>query len=439
MTAQSQAQQYSMKALGVGAPTQVYYNFTTPKINNSGQVVGNRRSSGYVYSNGALTSLANGVFALDISNKGMIATFNQSLGDSFLSGPPFSSAVDVGRLTGCGPGDTPITAVNDSGDAVGVSNAPTTCRQPFLFTPNSQMTSLGGFSPAFQWLAINNSNQIVGYGVSNGATRAFELINGTLTDLDPSNATAYDSEAQAINDAGEFVVNSNEAFCTKRLGPPTFKTITYVCRGTIWNPLKFSGSTVTTLPALGPYGGTAAAIDYFGDVVGTSQTATGATHGFINLYGSTFDLNSHPLTNGTGWTILQAYDINDSGQIVALGQDASGNQDVVILTPQIVKQPPPVGLSASHPTLQSAAASSNASIGTVTLASPAPFGGTVVFLSSSNPFVKVPPMIRVAPKSTSATFMITTAAPVGSVDVTFFATTGVTTKAATLKITDGGF
>src|SRR5215469_10829558 len=88
MTAQSQAQQYSMKALGVGAPTQVYYNFTTPKINNSGQVVGNRRSSGYVYSNGALTSLANGVFALDISNKGMIATFNQSLGDSFLSGPP---------------------------------------------------------------------------------------------------------------------------------------------------------------------------------------------------------------------------------------------------------------------------------------------------------------------------------------------------------------
>ena len=91
MAAQSQAQQYSMKALGVGPPAQVYYNFTTPKINNSGQVVGNRQSSGYVYSYGALTSLANRVFALDISNNGMIATFNQSLGDSFLSGPPYSS------------------------------------------------------------------------------------------------------------------------------------------------------------------------------------------------------------------------------------------------------------------------------------------------------------------------------------------------------------
>jgi hypothetical protein len=85
------------------------------------------------------------------------------------------------------------------------------------------MTGLGGFSPAFQWLAMNNSNQIAGYGVNNGATRAFELINGTFTDLDPSNATAYDCEAQAINDAGEFIVNSNEAFSTKRLGPASFR------------------------------------------------------------------------------------------------------------------------------------------------------------------------------------------------------------------------
>ena len=108
----------------------------------------------------------------------------------------------------------------------------------------------------------------------------------------------------------------------------------------------FSGTTVTTLPVLGPYGGTASAIDYSEDGISTSQTSTGAYHGFINLYGSTFDLDSHPLTNGAGWTILQAYDIDDSGQIVALGADASGNRNVcVILTPQIVKQPPPVGLS----------------------------------------------------------------------------------------------
>jgi hypothetical protein len=292
-------------------------------------------------------------------------------------------------------------------------------------------------------MANNNSNQIVGYwqdfSVSPAPMRAVQMINGTLTDLDPSNATAYDSEAQAINDAGEFIVNSNEAFCTKRLGPPTFKTITFVCRGAYWNPLLFSGTAVTTLPVLGPYGGTASAIDYWGDVVGTSQTAAGAFHGFINLYGSTFDLNSHPLTNGAGWTILQAYDINDSGQIVALGADSSGRQDVVILTPQIVKQPPPVGLSVGRPSLQAAAAGSNAPIGTVTLSSAAPFGGIIVYLSSSNPLVKVPPMIRVAPKSRTATFKITTTQPVGSVDVTFFATTGVTTKAATLTVTDSGF
>ena len=89
-------------------------------------------------------------------------------------------------------------------------------------------------------MAINNSNQIVGYSQDMStppySIRAVELINGTLTDLDPSNATAYDSEAVAINNAGEFVVNSNEAICTRRLPPPSFKTISYVCGGELVSP-----------------------------------------------------------------------------------------------------------------------------------------------------------------------------------------------------------
>lgn len=439
LTAESLAQQYSMKALGVGPPGgEAYYNYTTPKINNGGQVVGNSYTKGYYYGNGALTWLAAYDFTLDLSNSGIIATFDGS--DSYLYGaPPYTSQTDVGSLTGCVPGPTPITAINDAGAAVGISNAATTCPQPFLFS-NGHMTSLGGSSPVFEWLAINNSNQIVGYAVNNGgATRAMQLVNGTFADLDPSNATLYDSEAQAINDAGEFVVNSNEAFCSKKLGPPSFKTITVACRGANWYPLLYNGSTVTTLPVLGPYGGTAAAINYFGDVVGASETATGVSHGFINLYGSTFDLNAHPLTNGTGWTILQAYDINDNGQIVALGKGPSGNQDVVILTPQIVKQPPPVGLSL-RPSIQPVGiATVPTLVGTVTLESAAPAGGTIVYLSSSNPLVRVPAKIRVAPKSTTGTFKIKIAEPVGSVDVTFFATSGVMTKATTLKVSDNGY
>jgi hypothetical protein len=280
----------------------------------------------------------------------------------------------------------------------------------------------------------------VGFTENNsGFTRAIQLTNGVLTDIDPANATVYNSEAMGINDAGEFVVNSDQAICTKRLGPPSFKTISFVCQGTIWNPMVFSATGVTTLPALGPYGALASAIDYWGDVVGSSQTSTGAQHAFVNLYGATSDINGH-VSNSAGWTFLQAYDINDNGQIVALGwNSANGTYDTVLLTPQIVKQPPPIGLSVSRPTLQAGAAESNTSVGTVTLESSAPAGGTIVYLSSSNPLVKVPEKIRIAPKSKTGTFKITTSQPVGSVDVTFFATTDVTTKAATLKITDAGY
>src|SRR5258707_12427290 len=56
IAAQSQAQTYSMKALGVGPPTQIGV-FLIPRINNSGQVVGNRSSGGYLYSGGLLTAL----------------------------------------------------------------------------------------------------------------------------------------------------------------------------------------------------------------------------------------------------------------------------------------------------------------------------------------------------------------------------------------------
>lgn len=437
IAAQSQAQTYSMKALGVGPPTDVYYRYTTPKINNSGQVVGNDRAGGYLYSGGAVTALPHNV--LDINNNGAIAMFVG--GNSFISFPPYTTQTNMGTLQACLAGDTFATSLNDSGAAVGVANAPTSCPQPF-FSFNGQITSLGPTQPEARWMAINNSNQIVGYSQDYTtppySIRAVELINGTLTDLDPSNATAYDSEAVAINNAGEFVVNSNEAFCTKKLGPPSFKTITYACRGANWYPVLYSGSTVTTLPVLGPYGGTAAAIDYWGDVVGTSQTSTGATHGFVNLYGATFDLNSHPLTNGTGWTILQAYDINDNGQIVALGANSSGAQDVVVLTPQPVKQPPPASVRLNRSILMGGIAGTNSSIGTVTLSGPAPPGGTIVFLRSSNGIARVPNKIRVKPGSLKATFTVTTSRLSETVAVTIMARTGSSTQMTTLTVVGNG-
>ena len=429
MSTAAYAQQYSLKALGVGL-----HGGEDPRINNSGQVVGALANGSFLYSGGTVAPLPAAFEASYINNMGVIGMSASASAHVFLSGPPYTSQVDLGTLPGCGPGESIVTGLNDSGVAVGITNAPTSCPQPFIFS-NGHLTALGGTNSGYERLAINNSNQIVGAFINSaGWTRAGELINGVLTDIDPSNATVYGSEAVDINDAGEFVVNTNEAYCTKQLGPPTFKKITYVCSGPNWYPAVYSGSTVTALPGLGSSGAMATAIDFWGDVVGYSQTAAGVLHGFVNLYGATFDLNSHPLINGAGWTIQWAFDINDNGQILALGNDSTGKQDIVILTPYIVKQPPPVTITVNHASVQNGAAGGSASVGTVSLSSGAPFGGTVVYLSSSNPLVTVPAKIRVAPKSTTASFTITSTAPSASDGVTIFATTGVSTKASTFTI-----
>jgi probable HAF family extracellular repeat protein len=428
----SDAQQYNLRALGVGPPTQVYYGYTTPKINNSGQVVGNRSTGGYLFSGSTLTPLA--LNALDINNNGAIAMF--SGGDSFLSFPPYTAWSDMGILQSCLLGDTIATSLNDGAVAVGIADAPTTCPLPFR-SANGQMTAIGPSQPKARWMAINNASQIVGFVQSSAAIRAVELINGVLTDLDPNNATAYDSEAIAINDSGQFVVNSNEAYCTRRLGPPSYKLVTYACRGSYWSPLLYSNGTPTNLGSLGSYGGTAAGMNSWGDVVGTSQTSTGAQHAFLYSAGSLSDINSHTILVYPSWTILQAYDINDSGQIVALAADYFGNQDVVVLTP-VASSQTITSLTLNPTTVLGGIAGHNTSTGTVLLSSAAPAGGVVVSLASSNPVAQVPASIRVSAGATTATFTVTTSTLAGSVNVTVTASANASSKTATLTVTDVG-
>ena len=80
----------------------------------------------------------------------------------------------------------------------------------------------------------------------------------------------------------------------------------------------------------------------------------------------------------------------------------------------------------------------NPSIGTVTLSAPAPTGGVVVSLSSSNsPVATVPASITVASGSTSATFNITTYPVSSSNSVTITASYAGITTASTLTVTTG--
>lgn len=439
----SHAQQYNLTTINAGYPGSLLY-YTTPKINNRGQVVAISAvgsSSGYLFSGGVLTPLPGGFVPVDINDNGAIAMYSFASSTSVVSLPPYTTQTSMGNLTSCTiPGDTVATGLNDSGAAVGIANAPTSCPQPF-FSVNGQMAAMGGAPPYAKWMAINNSNQVVGFEVfpsqtTYAAERAVQLINGTLTDIDPSNADAYDSAAMAINDNGQFIVNSNETICTKRIGiPPSQKIITYPCRGTIWYPLLYVGSTYTNMGGLGTAGGNATGINLWGDVVGSSQTTSGALHGFLYINGAMTDLNSHLASSGLGWTIERAYDINDFGQIVAEGKDFNGNPAVVLLSPAQVRPPTISSLTLNPPSLSGRFGAFLKSIGTVTLASAAPAGGTIIFLNSTSTLAKVPSMIRVNAGSTTATFAVAATLPLGSAGATITASTGATSKTATLILT----
>ncbi len=76
------------------------------------------------------------------------------------------------------------------------------------------------------------------------------------------------------------------------------------------------------------------------------------------------------------------------------------------------------------------------SVGTITLAQPAPSGGDDVMLTSSNLSVGVPPSVSIPAGSTQATFTVTTATLANDVSATITATSGGITKTALINVSN---
>ena len=86
-------------------------------------------------------------------------------------------------------------------------------------------------------------NQIVGY--SKTCRRHHTYPGGRAHQRnahrsDPSNATAYDSEAVAINNAGEF--GEPKRGHLPETATASLKTISYACRGANWYPPVYSAA-----------------------------------------------------------------------------------------------------------------------------------------------------------------------------------------------------
>jgi len=243
-------------------------------INSNGVVVGNSAGRGFVYNNG-VTQFLNG-----------------------FSGSPYS---------------TKAAGINDAGQIVG-SAWNTQGNQRAIIANNGSLTDLGTLGGVWsQGNAINNSGQVTGEAQTSYGGHAFITRNGEMVDL---GAFAWGvSRGWAINDigqvAGTSLINSIEkhAFIT-----------------TVDDRMIDIGLSGYSSEAFG-INNAGQAVGYFEDV-----NNPGSKRAFVTLNGVMTDLNTLIAAN-IGWTLMEAYDVNNSGQIVGLGIAENGLQRAFLLNP----------------------------------------------------------------------------------------------------------
>ena len=192
------------------------------------------------------------------------------------------------------------TCINDNGDVVGDwEDVPSGYARGFIYRGGT-MSNL----PTFMHVAgINNSGAIVGQSVWSGDQRFILAYNGQTTPL-PLQPTAINNSEQVV---GASTNSSNAAVYTN---------------GTL--------TELGTLPG-GNYS-YANGINNNGQIVGCSDASNIVSHAFLYTGGAMTDLNRFIPAN-SGWTLVQATAINDTGCIVGQGTNALGQSHAFLLTP----------------------------------------------------------------------------------------------------------
>jgi probable HAF family extracellular repeat protein len=230
--------------------------------------------------------------------------------DPFLHNPGSGAKYlgTVGGTTGYAYG------VNKSGEVVGYSETAAAAggfSNAFLYTAAGGLTDLGTLGgPASSAQAINDAGEVVGISDTSAGLyswHAFLYSDGGMIDLGTlGGSTSY---AIGINNSGQIVGEAELA------GNTSFHAFLY------------SGGKMIDLGTLGGPVSYGNGINNAGQIVGSSTTLAnpGGTPGdpdgdaFLYSDGTMVDLNSL-LPAGSGWDLQSANAIDDSGQIVGLGE-----------------------------------------------------------------------------------------------------------------------
>lgn len=306
-------------------------------INDSGQVAGTSGTRAVLYANGSVTNL--GTLPGGLSSQGLgINNSGQVVGNSGTSGAQRgfiysnNTMTALGSLTG---GISHAYGINDSGLAVGSSVASNGRLHAVLYGPGGTPTDLGTLGgPESHAYAINNSDQVVGYASALVTyydvygnpyvveeTHAFLHDGNTINDLGTLGDSTY-SYASGINNNGQVVGWSGA------------------------NAFLYSGGVMAslgTLPGQNSFS-KAFGINDSGQIVGAAYML-GLDPDPFHTQARAFIFDDGMMTNlnslidpGSGWTLQEAQDINELGQIVGWGLH-DGQTRAFLLTPTAVPLP----------------------------------------------------------------------------------------------------
>ena len=321
-------------------------------LNDRGQVVGRSldaagRDQAFIWQNGVISNLLNrpeypSNSAWDVSETGAVSGETQLTNGAvrafYLSATGLVVRDPFPDATFCyGRG------LNDHGAAVGEADLSRFLNNTPTLWDAGQMQSLGTFLSCFGegcWYGeidgdsgvafdINNAGQVVGFAHNyfhspwdtlwdpflwqdtnlNGQRDDEEMINlGTLG--------GYAGYAYGVNELGEVVGVS-------LTGPQwgTEHAFLVTPSNGVWNAVSPTSRENPLLQDLGTLGGNASsayAINDAGSIVGWADTTGGVRHAFLRAEGAMMDLNDLVCTN-SGWTLVEARDINNAGQIAGIG------------------------------------------------------------------------------------------------------------------------
>lgn len=311
---------------------------TATAVNDAGQVTGYSGPDGFYFANNTLTDLGQdttrSTFPTSINSAGTIAGYsiNPAATRSFLhAAPPATTYTHpIANVPNQAYG------LNDSGLFVGQSSGTAYKHDGTTFT------DLGTFpgDSSSQATAVNNAGQIVGFSTFSStftATKGF-IVNAGSTTLNDIGGffgigNEVDTRPRAINAGGQvagwaFVPSSSNAH-------HAFLWTSGATDGVAANPQMKDLGVLDGQDTSNAYG-----INNAGDVVGTTSLLGGNFRAFIYTSGAITDLNSLVDASGAGWTLNQALDINNVGQIVGEGT-IGGQAHAFLLTPV----PEPASLS----------------------------------------------------------------------------------------------